>query len=323
MFDGLVFAKDRLKPGSLALAMAFLLILGLALPAQAQTFPEVIPLPNGFQPEGIAIGDGSTFYVGSLATGAIYSGDLRTGEGALLVPDQENRTAVGLAFDNSTGYLFVAGGPDGAGYVYDTRTGESLAEYPLADPASTLDTFVNDVVVTKDAAYFTDSFRPVFYRVPLGRNGSLPDPSEVEIVELTGDFDFTEGAFNANGIDATPNGKTLIIVNSSAGALYRVNPCTGEATEIPVSGGELTAGDGILLDGRTLYVVRNSFQEIAVVELDPRFRSGEVVDTITDDDFQVPTTIAEFGNALYAVNARFGVEPGPDVEYSVARVLKP
>mgnify|MGYP002682224853 CR=1 FL=1 len=323
MFDGLVFAKDRLKPGSLALAMAFLLILGLALPAQAQTFPEVIPLPNGFQPEGIAIGDGSTFYVGSLATGAIYSGDLRTGEGALLVPDQVDRTAVGLAFDNSTGYLFVAGGPDGAAYVYDTRTGESLAEYPLADPASTLGTFVNDVVVTKGAAYFTDSFRPVLYRVPLAPNGSLPDPSEVEILGLTGDFDFVEGAFNSNGIDATPNGKTLIIVNSSTGTLYRVDPCTGEATEIPVSGGELTAGDGILLDGRTLFVVRNNFQEIAVVELDPRFRSGAVVDTITDADFQVPTTIAEFGNALYAVNARFGVEPGPDVEYSVARVLKP
>jgi sugar lactone lactonase YvrE len=309
--------------GGLALAMAFLLILGLALPAQAQTFPEVIPLPNGFQPEGIAVGNGSTFYVGSLATGAIYSGDLRTGEGALLVPDQVDRTAVGLAFDNSTGYLFVAGGPDGAAYVYDTRTGESLAEYPLADPASTLGTFVNDVVVTKGAAYFTDSFRPVLYRVPLAPNGSLPDPSAVEILDLTGDFDFVEGAFNSNGIDATPNGKTLIIVNSSTGTLYRVDPCTGEATEIPVSGGELTAGDGILLDGRTLFVVRNNFQEIAVVELDPRFRSGAVVDTITDADFQVPTTIAEFGNALYAVNARFGVEPGPDVEYSVARVLKP
>ncbi len=323
MFDGSVFAKDRLMQGGLALAMAFLLILGLALPAQAQTFPEVIPLPNGFQPEGIAVGNGSTFYVGSLATGAIYSGDLRTGEGALLVPDQVDRTAVGLAFDNSTGYLFVAGGPDGAAYVYDTRTGESLAEYPLADPASTLGTFVNDVVVTKGAAYFTDSFRPVLYRVPLAPNGSLPDPSAVEILDLTGDFDFVEGAFNSNGIDATPNGKTLIIVNSSTGTLYRVDPCTGEATEIPVSGGELTAGDGILLDGRTLFVVRNNFQEIAVVELDPRFRSGAVVDTITDADFQVPTTIAEFGNALYAVNARFGVEPGPDVEYSVARVLKP
>ena len=49
-------------------------------------FPAVIQLPTGFQPEGIEIGKGTTFYVGSVATGAIYRGDLRTGQGAILVP---------------------------------------------------------------------------------------------------------------------------------------------------------------------------------------------------------------------------------------------
>ena len=29
-------------------------------------FPKVIDLPNGFQPEGISIGRGTSFYVGSL-----------------------------------------------------------------------------------------------------------------------------------------------------------------------------------------------------------------------------------------------------------------
>ncbi|HSJ53458.1 MAG TPA: superoxide dismutase [Anaerolineae bacterium] len=304
---------------SLTLALALLLVAALAVPAQAQMAPDVIPLPNGFQPEGIALGPGSTFYVGSLATGAIYSGDLRTGEGAILVPDQEDRVAVGLGFDNWSRNLFVAGGAGGAAYVYDTQTGESLAEYPLVDPAST-GTFVNDVVVTEDAAYLTDSMRPVFYRIPLGENGRLPDPSAVEEIELSGDFEFVEGEFNSNGIAATPNGQVLFIINSFTGALYRVNPQTGEATEIEVTGGELTMGDGLFLDGQTLYVVRNRLNEIAVVVLGPGFQTGRVVDTITSDLFDVPTTIAKFGPWLYAVNARFGTTPTPDTEYNVVRV---
>jgi hypothetical protein len=84
----------------------------------------------------------------------------------------------------------------------------------------------------------------------------------------------------------------------------------------------VTAGDGLLLDGRTLYVMRNRLNEIAVVELDRTLTSGEVVDTITDPDFRVPTTIAGFGNSLYAVNARFGTDPTPDTEYEVVRVLR-
>lgn len=42
-----------------------------------------IRLPDGFQPEGIAIGRGTTFYAGSMRDGAIYRGDLLTGDGSL------------------------------------------------------------------------------------------------------------------------------------------------------------------------------------------------------------------------------------------------
>ena len=45
------------------------------------TFPDVIHLPDGFQPEGIARGGGTSFYVGSLVDGRIYRGNLRTGTG--------------------------------------------------------------------------------------------------------------------------------------------------------------------------------------------------------------------------------------------------
>ena len=54
----------------------------LTVPGAFAKATSAIALPNAFpQPEGIAVGTGSTFYVGSILTGAIYAGDLRTGRG--------------------------------------------------------------------------------------------------------------------------------------------------------------------------------------------------------------------------------------------------
>jgi sugar lactone lactonase YvrE len=202
--------------------------------------------------------------------------------------------------------------------VYDAGTGETAAVYELTDPNGT---FVNDVVVTRTAAYFTDSFQSQFYRVPLGPRGRLPDQSAVETTPLGGDF-VPAGPFNANGIDAPPDGEFLIVVNSSSGLLFRVDPATGVASEIDLDGDLLGNGDGILLDGNTLYVVRNQKNLIAVVSLEPGATGGEVVGEITDSDFRVPTTVAEFGDALYAVNARFGVDDPNEAEYEVVRTSK-
>jgi sugar lactone lactonase YvrE len=203
----------------------------------------VFNVPNGWQPEGIAVGRGSSFYVGSLLTGAVYAGDLRTGEGETVVPPQSGRIAVGLAVDKRSNAIFVAGGGPflgpipGSAYVYDAETGAQLAEYPLDG------LFVNDVVVTRDAAYFTDSARPVLYRVPLGARGELPDPSAVQEIPLGSGFDFDPTAFpNANGIEATPNGRWLIVANTHFASLYKVDPLTGEASKIDLGGAALVAG---------------------------------------------------------------------------------
>jgi sugar lactone lactonase YvrE len=299
------------------LALLFILLsIAMIAAVPVQAFPDEIQLPNGFRPEGIAVGKGSTFYTGSLGTGAVYRGDLRTGEGAVLVPGQEGRVAVGLKYDERTGLLFVAGGPTGYAYVYNGETGENVDEIQL----TTGDRFINDVVITRDAAYFTNSSQAVLYRVPLENNGDLPDSPTFEEIPLTGDYVFTPGEFNANGIAATPNGKTLIIVNSVDGLLYTVDPETGVATLIDLGEDTVTNGDGILLQGKTLYVVRNRLNQIAVVELNSDFTEGTIVDTITSSAFDVPTTIAPFGNSLYAVNARFTTPPTPDTEYTVVRV---
>ena len=278
-------------------------------------FPEVIALPGGWLPEGIAVGTGSTFYSGSRANGAIYRGDLRTGQGSIFAPGAAGRVAVGLAVDLRGRYLFAAGGPTGQAHVYDTGSGALVASYVLTAPG----TFVNDVIVTRDAAYFTDSGRAVLYRVSLAPGGFVDPSATVAELPLGGDWQQVPG-FNANGIEATPSGDWLIVVNSTTGALYRVDPATGEATEIDLGGASVTSGDGILLQGSTLYVVRNFLNRIAVVELSPDLLQGAVTREITSPNFDVPTTIAMFGSSLYAINARFTTPPTPTTPYTVAKV---
>lgn len=303
----------------LLVIMSFTVLVGAvastAPAAPGTTFPEVIALPAGWLPEGIAVGKGSTFYSGSRANGAIYRGDLRTGEGAVFAPGATGRVAVGLAVDLRGRYLFAAGGPTGEAHVYDAGTGALVASYELTSPG----TFVNDVIVTRDAAYFTDSARAFLYRVALGPGGFVDPAATVEQLPLGGDWVQVAG-FNANGIEATPSGDWLIVVNSTTGALFRVDPETGDATEIDLGGASVTAGDGILLHGSTLYVVRNRLNVIAVVELSPDLLEGTVTREITSPRFDVPTTIAEFGSSLYAINARFTTPPTPTTPYSVVKV---
>ena len=287
------------------------LALALPLVATSAKRPAHIDLPNGWQPEGIAIGKGNTFYVGSIPTGRVWKGNLRSGQGSVLVPER-GRMAVGVAVDQRN-RLFVAGGPTGDGYVYNTRTGADIAQFNFTDDAS----FVNDVVVTKRAAWFTDSTRPFLYKVPIGRHGQL---GQAQSVPLTGDIVYQSG-FNVNGIDATPNGKTLIIVQTNTAKLFKVNR-QGVAREISL-GGATVPGDGILLHGRTLYAVVRSPQDgVLVLRLSPSLRSGRVLRTLTSADLDEPTTVDEHGSRLYVVNARFSTPPTPDTEYWVTKLRR-
>jgi sugar lactone lactonase YvrE len=292
--------------------VSLLAVGGSALAAREQVFPTRIDLPDGFQPEGIAIA-GEQAYVGSIPTGSVWRGSLRTGRGAVLV-QRTGRAAIGVAVDR--GRIFVAGGPTGRAFVYNARTGADLAAYVL----TTGNTFVNDVVVTRQAAWFTDSMNAVLYRVPLARNGRPGAQSAVRSVQLTGDFRQQAG-FNANGIDATRDGRTLVIVQSNTGKLFTVTTA-GATREIDLGGATVTNGDGILLDGRTLYVVQNRDNRIRVIALSANLRSGRIVRTITHPTFDVPTTIDDLGRRLYAVNARFGTAPGPTTDYWLTQVRK-
>lgn len=298
----------------LLLALVAVAAVATSVAGAQGAFPSRIDLPDGFQPEGIAIA-GEQFYVGSIPTGAVYRGSLRTGQGALLVQPQAGRAAIGMKVDR--GRLFVAGGNTGNGFVYNARTGALIRAYAFSPSGS----FVNDVVVTKRAAWFTDSFKAQLYRVPLGPAGRPGAATAFSTVALGGDYTQAAG-FNVNGIDATPTGKTLVIVQSGTGKLFTVN-AMGSARLIALAGGEsVPNGDGILLDGKTLYVVQNQLNVIAKIALSANLRSGRVLRRISSGAFDVPTTIAEHGSSLYAVNARFGTAPTPSTDYWVTRIAK-
>ncbi len=303
----------------LLLTLTALLGLGataaVAAPAhQQRNLPDTIQLPDGWQPEGIAIARDGTFYVGSIPTGAVFSGDVRSGRGAVLVTGRAGRAAIGLEVD-ARGRLFVAGGSTGQAFVYDARSGRPLASYQLAGGTS----FVNDVVVTRGAAWFTDSLNAVLYRVPLGRHGELPSQRQVTALPLSGDFKLQDG-FNANGIDDALGGRVLVIVQSNTGLLFTVDPRSGVTRRIDLGGETVVNGDGILLRGRTLFVVQNQDNLVARIRLRHDLAAGRVVERVSDPDFDVPTTIASFRDNLYVVNARFTTPPTPTTPYTVVRV---
>ena len=264
-------------------------------------FPDVIDLPDGFQPEGIAIA-GTTFYVGSLLDGAVYRGSLVTGKGSILVPGRTGGAALGVKVD-ARGRLWVCGDGTGGASVYDARTGRLLQQWDLGG------SFVNDVVLTPRGAYLTDSDRPVLYRLPL-------DLGAAETIALTGGLG-EAGAFN-NGIEALPDGR-LVIVQMLADRLYAYDPRTGASVQYDLGGASVLQGDGLLLRGPFLYVVRNFFNVIAKFRL--RRTSAELIEEITDPRFRIPATIADFGGWIYAVNARFDLEaPAPTDTYNIIRV---
>lgn len=272
--------------------------------------PDRLDLPAGWEPEGIAAGRGFDLYVGSIPTGAVLRLDARTGDTETVVPGGPGRAAIGLKFDGRK-RLFVAGGMTGKAFVYDARSGAELAQFQLSEPGEPA--FVNDVVLTRRTAYFTDSQRSAIYAV----DTRLRSARTIELPEIPKEEDF-----NLNGIAATRDGKTLLAVQSNSGRLWNIDAAAGTAVEVDLGGAELTNGDGLLLEGRTLYVARNRLNQIAVVRLEEGLTAGSLVTTISSTDFDVPTTIAFLRGELYAVNARFGATDPPPAPYWVTLVRR-
>lgn len=317
--------KTRIRLLGLALMLALSLTMSAVAPAEAaQKISSYILPGNNVFPEGVATQEDSPyFYVSSTSDGTIFRGNVKEAQTQVFLPGNTDgrTTAVGLKVDEKN-RLFIAGGQTGKIFVYNTATRQLL--FTASNQKSANATFINDVAVTEDGtAYFTDSVSPVLYRVSKNSAGQYRFE---EFLNFTGTVVQYQAGFNLNGIAATPNGKYLIVVQSNTGKLFRIEIATKKVIEINLNGVTVTNGDGILLKGRTLYVVRNSNAIIVKLKLSGDLSSGKIVSETTNPSFKFPTTIAEKQGQLLVVNSQFDKRgPGltPELPFTVSSIKKP
>lgn len=260
---------------------------------------QAIVLPGATGTEGVARLNGQTFFAGDLLTGDIYRGSINKETAAKFIDAPAGRFATGMKADAADGLLFVAGGPTGAGYVYDTDTGAPVASYQFKTPPTP--TFINDVTITEDGAWFTDSSQPLLYFVPVV--DGVPS-STFETLTLSGPAARLSGGFNNNGIDSVMGGSVLVVSHSGDGVVNLVDPATGASSTI--AGVSVPNVDGILMKGsHELIAVQNFDNKLSVWKLGSDLRSGTLEESITSPLFETPTTVASFGSRLAVANAKF------------------
>ncbi len=296
-------------------------------------------------PEGVAFDETTgDFFVGSTTDGTIYRGNVNDEEELEVFSEggaDDRTTAVGMKVDRE-GRLFVAGGSTGLVSVYDTATSNFLGQF---DNGLAPDTFLNDVAIdTQGNVYITDSVNPSIFLIPAGTfaveepgegtPAATPDLDATPVPvtdELTVGIDLTdspieyEDDFNLNGIVVSGGGNFLLTVHSGTGQLFRIDLGTGDIVEVDLGGTELTNGDGMVLDQDTLFVVRNQDEQIVRIDLNYSLETGEVVDEITDETFNFPTTAAKTDGRLLVVNSQFDAreDGNPDLPFTVSSVAIP
>jgi len=276
-----------------------------AAPASGLT---TIALPSDVTfPEGIAYDPSSNaIFTGSAATGTLVRVDVKTGAAhivapaGVLVPKGETTfpAVLGMKLDRDK-RLWIAGGRTGRFFVVDTTTGRVIKALAVPSPSKSL---INDLALVGGAAYFTDTVTPTLWRVQT--KGS--DIGELEPwLDFTGTaLQYYEGA-NLNGIAPTADGRSLIVVQMGKGLLFRVDLETKKVSAIDTAGADLTGADGLVLDNRTLYVVRQTAVEIATVTLSEDFTKGTVVNRFKDPLLAWPATAVKVGDRLLVVNTQF------------------
>lgn len=272
---------------------------------------------NAVFPEGIAIqASTDAFFVGSTTDGTLFSGNANSTNDptVFLAGGGDGRTtAIGLKASDTR--LYVSGGSLGQVFVYDIATKNLLAKFSTGLTPS----FVNDVALALNGdAYFTDSLSPAIYRLSadLATFERFTDFAGTPVV-------YTPG-FNLNGLAVTSDGAYLITVQSNTGKLFRVSTATKEAIEINVNGAVLTGGDGILLLGRQLYVMRNSAALLLTLRLSNDFSTGKLNSVSGSPSFQFPTTFAKAGERFLVVNSQFDKQGSqPVLPFNVSGIAIP
>lgn len=303
--------------------------------ANEDLWPDVMSLPAGFEPKSIEMGRGQDFFVSGMSwssllgrrvgeihdvsqyAGAIYKGNLRTGEGEILVqPNQDDlRPVLGLSYDARTDYIYatiVDPFPlTNAGIaVYDASTGELVREVRIGDGL-----FPSNIKVTESAVFVTSTNSGLLYKMPLAEGGRIPDEPTIESIEMVGLA--PANGFYAWGLEGSFDGHELLVLNglNGSGTLYRVDTSTGVSTPVTIHGTQQSfpRGDGLYLQGRTLYIAQTFNNSVAVVQLSGDLSRGTYVESLDCDDCGTPHSLTGFGNSIYVVTSQVLFDPSnPD-----------
>lgn len=296
------------------------LVAGLAFAtgtATAQVAPTVLPLPEAAAyPEGVTVDPTSgAVYTNSASTGVVVRLDPETGATAVVGdplnraearPDKPMSVALGLKADGE-GRLWVAGARTGSMHVVDIATGRRLARFTTPEGPS----LINDVALTSEAAYFTDTLRPVLWRVS---RDAVTDTALEPWLSFEGTALRYGEEPNLNGIAATADGRYLIVVQMKAGRLFRIDTRTREVAAIDTADVALDGGDGLVLDGRRLYVVRQWAGEVVALDLSPDFATATEVKRISPSELAWPATAAIRGDRLIVANSQLNRRDAGDPE---------
>jgi Cu-Zn family superoxide dismutase len=231
--------------------------------------------------------------------------------------------ALGMKVDPAN-RLWIAGGRTGRMFVVDVASGKLLKQVVTPNPSASL---INDVAVVGGAAYFTDTRVPMLWR--LSAKGTFIGDLEPWLSFADTPIVY-DGGLNLNGIAATPDGRTLIVVQMDKGLLFQIDVETKAVRAIDTTGIVLAGGDGLVLSGSTLYVVRQPAAEIVTLELAPDLSSAKAVSRFRDPALAWPATAVIVDNGLIVVNSQFNTratktqrEPFTFVSVPLSRLAGP
>ena len=229
--------------------------------------------------------------------------------------------SVGIAYEASRNRLWVAGGGPGFGWVSGmcgstTRPAAHLLAtfLPPGDVG-----FLNDVAITHDAVYVTDSFNPQLVKIPLPADGSLPSADSATLLPVSGDLSRPQ---DPTSTELSQRAACSSWGRPARGISSASTLTLGPPTRSTLAARLLPGPDGLELRGNTLYVVGGGL--VTVVRLGPRLASGVVLGEITDPGLDVPTTATVAAGRLWVVNARFDTPPLPTTDYWITQLpLRP
>ena len=270
------------------------------------------PLPGAQDfPEGVAYdAKRGVLYTGSAQNGTVYAVNAASGavtkfqEGGAL----GRMVALGMKVDPQ-GRLWIAGGAQGTVSVL-SPDGVTLEVFET--PKSPRP-YINDLALAPDGSvYVSDSSRPVIYRVKDMKLSAWLDLARTPIKYGPG--------VNLNGLAVTPDGRYLLAVQLNTGELWRIDLNTKAVQRVM---GGLVNGDGLLLDGRSLYVARNKDQVVSKVSLSADYASGQLVREEPLAGLRFPATLTMIGGDLVVTQAQLDRLGGtPETPFKLTRFKK-